>query len=219
VHDMDASSTFIRETPTSRGTPCALVIPSDLLGTGSAMPHADVLANMTPYGSTCQGCRRIIDHCDLRTCDETYPTNAGLLFPEGGDGRQFKCHRGRICTDCESDMESSEEKWFCAKCLAGPDCLNDVWGSGICEGEPTYFIAPGSKGIHSINLPSLSGSLLDEATCERFHRDELERILRRTRALRACGSGHEGQQRVTAAVEFLRAVRISGLTRGDLERC
>ncbi len=93
--------------------------------------------------------------------------------------------------------------------------LNDVWGSGFYE--PTYFLPEGSVPITSVASPSPPDASVDECPAARWHRRERERASRiRHRAVSSRGSNTLAEQRVQAAVEFLRSTRDTAMTRGTV---
>ena len=136
-----------------------------------------------------------------------YPTNAGLTFPEGGDGRQFGCFRGFLCAACDASVSS--RYWLCSKCTEPATSISDVWGTGILE--PLYFPPPNCEAVTSLTSPS-SFALLSESPSESWQRYEFERTSQRAGVMRR-HSHSEFQLFVGASSLFLRCSRERGLSR------
>ena len=200
--------------PSSTQTPTrtARVYLCDLLGTGFALPHNDVKANMGDR-SRCDTCGIKNPPHAMRVCDGQHPSNVGQTIPENGHGLQFACNRGAICDTCALELDEESKYWFCRKCTAPVASRQAVWGSGISE--PSYFRPPESAAISSRPSPShwfLSG----EEPSHYWTRRCEEKASRRADVLLRRGNSTDTSHIVEASSAFLRAARKFGMSQGTL---
>ena len=110
----------------------------DLIDSSYYLSHMDVLKNIKDLDN-CDSCGCLLPSDYGRACDGTFPSNAGVHWPEGALGRQFHCFRGALCKRCDDSLgpehkcpgKGKKNYWLCKSCLAPPTCHEDVWGYGI----------------------------------------------------------------------------------------
>jgi len=189
----------------------------DILSMSFALGHDDVLCNMRS-GFSCSECRRFeADLTKLRRCDGVFPSNAGLGYPAGGDGRQFACNRGLICDECAKDLPQRSKYWLCPRCKSGPRSVGDAWGYDI--EEPTFLRPPGVQSMFSTPKPSYWCDASVHPADEWIRKHERHAVATAPE-VQGCRRRRttEEDKSIFACSEFLRLARNAGFPRREMDK-
>ena len=195
------------------GTPTGLVLYEVLEGTSFFVPRAHVLANMSSE-NFCDVCRKPDVDGSSVVCDETHPSLIGHGHPDGANGRQFACHLGVICLECEAELKKTKKLWFCRKCVEGPDEITDAWSDGIRY--PSYLTPPGVLHIESTPYVE-SDTAVRGNPCDIWDRILARAAVLRAEALSCRGNGASARRQIEASTLFFRRLRARAMSLADME--
>jgi hypothetical protein len=202
---------------TNRPSRIGHVKTEDLLSTSFLLDHDDVKCN-TRANDSCSECRCLeTDKSKLRRCDGVYPFNAGINYPENGEGRQFACHRGVLCDSCAELVDPEATYWLCRFCRFGATSIGGVWGNDI--DEPNFLRIPGVQSTYGTPKPIFLHPENEQPADVWLHRRALRKAQREAGERESRRGRIEDSQRSTMACsEFLRLTRNSGFPRRETNK-
>jgi hypothetical protein len=157
LYSIDKYASF-SEASAGRATDCNIVTSSleELLMYATFLGHDDVNRNgpALELDIVCDGCGVTVNRADhrsaamqMRFCDGNFPTNLTTGIVSDGIGKQYACHRGLLCAEC--DASHGATAWACKACTGGIAAYGDVWGRSI-------IVPPSLRGAEAPGTPVTS---------------------------------------------------------------
>jgi hypothetical protein len=198
---------------------------------GSRLGHRDVLLNMSdPH--ICEECGKRFENLqDLKDCDNSFPNCVRQSFPIDAKGKQYKCHRGRICNPllgngngCYGSKDHAPKNtkgwkkhvksanfvyYTCVACTKGTTDYRDVWGEDVRT--PGIDSAPNS--LSPTDVPKLPWKDNVPPYIQFQQSEDLRRHSYIAKAASCFSRG--GTAVIDAAAGFLRFVRTAFLPKNQ----